>query len=80
MVRGCPPAPNTEIHLTNAWSVNAAYEHYWNQRWKTSLYGGYTKVWYDGTITNDINTHLPGAAGTLQCGVPVAGSVWPPIR
>ncbi len=71
---------NGEIHLTNAWSVNAAYEHYWNQRWRTSLYGGYTKVWYDGTITNDINGHLPGAAGTLQCGVPVAGAVWPPIN
>ena len=51
-------ATNTEIHLTNAWSVNAAYEHFWNARWRTSLYGGYTKVWYDGTITNDINTHL----------------------
>ena len=72
-------ATNTEIHLTNAWSLNAAYEHFWNSRWRTSLYGGYTKVWYDGTITNDINTHLPGAAGTLQCGVPVAGAVWPPI-
>jgi hypothetical protein len=70
---------NTEIHLTNAWSVNAAYEHFWNPRWRTSLYGGYTKVWYDGTITNDINTHLPGAAGTVHCGVTVAGAVWPPI-
>ena len=76
---GVPASANTEIHLTNAWSVNAAYEHYWNQRWKTSLYGGYTKVWYDGTITADINTHLPGAAGTTQCGAIVAGAVWPPI-
>ena len=76
---GAPLSANTEIHLTNAWSANAAYEHFWNSRWRTSLYGGYTKVWYDGQITNDINTHLPGAAGSLQCGVPVAGSVWPPV-
>src|SRR6187551_126985 len=76
---GLPVTANTEIHLTNAWSVNAGYEHFWNPRWRTSLYGGYTRVWYDAEITNDINTHLPGAAGTLRCGVPVAGSVWPPI-
>ena len=36
------------------------------QRWQTSLYGGYTKVWYDGTITNDINSHLPGSYGTFS--------------
>jgi hypothetical protein len=70
---------NTEVHLTNAWSANAAYEHFWNPRWRTSVYGGYTKVWYDGEITNTINSHLPGASGSLQCGVPVAGSVWPNI-
>jgi len=76
---GIPASANTEIHLTNAWSANAAYEHFWNQRWRTSLYGGYTKVWYDGATTNLINSHLPGAAGTTPCGVPVAGSVWPPM-
>ena len=36
------PFANSEIHLTNAWSVNAAYEHFWNPRWRTSVYGGYT--------------------------------------
>ena len=70
---------NTEIYLTNAWSVNAAFEHIWNPRWRTSLYGGYTKVWYDDEATTLINSHLPGAAGTRPCGVPVAGSVWPPV-
>ncbi|MFY9684781.1 MAG: porin [Pseudolabrys sp.] len=76
---GLPVTANTQIHLTNAWSVNAGYEHFWNPRWRTSLYGGYTRVWYDAEIKNDINTHLPGAAGSLRCGVPVAGAVWPPI-
>ena len=70
---------NTPIHLTNAWSVNAAYEHWWNPRWKTSVYGGYTKIWYDSDTTTLINSHLPGAGGSIQCGVPVAGAVWPPV-
>jgi hypothetical protein len=69
----------TDIQLTNAWSVNAGYEHFWNPRWRTSLYGGYTRVWYDQTATNIANQHLPGGAGTTPCGVPVQGSVWPPI-
>ena len=25
--------------LTTAWGVNAAYEHFWNKRWQTSVYG-----------------------------------------
>jgi hypothetical protein len=77
---GTATSANNQIHLTNAWSVNAGYEHKWNERWKSSLYGGYTKIWYDGDTVDLINTHLPGAAGTMPCGVPVAGSVWPPVN
>lgn len=72
-------AGNTPIHLTNAFSVNAGFEHLWNRHWQTSVYGGYTKVWYDSDTTTLINKHLPGPSGSIQCGVPVAGSVWPPI-
>ena len=70
---------NTPIHLTNAVSVNAGYEHFWNSQWRTSVYGGYTRVWYDSETVALINSHLPGASATLQCGVPVFGAVWPPI-
>src|SRR5262245_10940593 len=66
------------ISLTNAWSVNAAFEHFWNERWRTSLYGGYTRVWYEQQAKDIANQHLPGAAGTTPCGIPVAGAVWPP--
>jgi hypothetical protein len=31
----------TSLELTTAWNINAAYEHFWNPRWRTSLYGGY---------------------------------------
>ncbi len=71
---------NTQIHLTNAWSANAGVEHMWTPQLRTSLYGGYTRVWYDADTVKLINTHLPGASGSIQCGVPVAGSVWPPIN
>ena len=36
----------TNVELTTAWGVNAAYEHFWNPRWRTSLYGGYAAVSY----------------------------------
>src|SRR5262245_7799092 len=38
----------TSINRTTAWGVNAGYEHFWNPRWRTSLYGGYTSVSYNG--------------------------------
>jgi len=34
----------TSLELTTAWNINAAYEHFWNPQWRTSLYGGYAAV------------------------------------
>jgi hypothetical protein len=68
-----------EIELTRVWNVIAFYEHVWSPRWKTSFYGGYVQVDYSDAATNIILSHLPGAAGTTPCGVPVAGAVWPAI-
>lgn len=34
-------------NLTTTWNVNAAYEHYWNKSWQTSLYGAYAKTSYN---------------------------------
>src|SRR4029077_3921091 len=28
----------SQLSLTTAWNVNAAYEHFWNPQWRTSLY------------------------------------------
>ncbi len=41
------PTATTDLELTTAWNVNAAYEHFWNPRWRTSLYGGYAAVSYN---------------------------------
>jgi hypothetical protein len=68
-----------EIQLTRVWSINAAYQHIWNPRWRTSLYGGYVDVSYNDAAKTIINSHLPGAASSIQCGVAVANAVWPPI-
>jgi Porin subfamily len=37
----------TDLNLTTAWNVNASYEHFWNPRWRTSVYGGYAEVKYN---------------------------------
>jgi hypothetical protein len=72
----CP----SSIELTQAWSVNAAYQHIWDPQWKTSAYGSFAAINYNHTATNIINQHLPGTAGSLVCGVPVEGAVQPPLN
>jgi hypothetical protein len=37
----------SQVHLTEAWSLSAAYQHYWNAQWRTSVIGGYSRVHYD---------------------------------
>ena len=40
-----------DVQLTTAWGVNAAYEHFWNKSWQTSVYGGYVAFSYNDTAT-----------------------------
>jgi hypothetical protein len=40
-------ANTTSLQLTTAWGINAAYEHFWSPRWRTSLHGGYYAVSYN---------------------------------
>jgi hypothetical protein len=63
----------TEVELTRAWSINAAYQHIWNPKWRTSVFGGYVNIEYNDAARTLINGTLP--AGNA-CGVPgVAGGV-----
>jgi len=75
------PGDDKQIHLTTAWSINAGAEHVWNMHWRTSVYGGYTKVSYNSEATFIANTHLPTppTAPGIACGAAVLGSVWPPL-
>ena len=42
------------VDLTTAWSVNAAYEHFWTKRWQTSVYGGYLATSYNTTANANL--------------------------
>ena len=33
----CFGTTGSEIELTRAWSINAAYQHFWSTKWRTSL-------------------------------------------
>ena len=63
VIGGTGLAAATSLELTTAWNVNAAYEHFWSPRWRTSLYGGYAQVSYSGT------------AKSILCGFGTSGVV-----
>jgi hypothetical protein len=44
-------ATGTEVELTRSWSVNAAYQHIWNPKWRTSVFGGYVNIDYGSNAT-----------------------------
>jgi hypothetical protein len=52
--------PFTDVELTTVWNVGAVYEHLWSTRWRTSLYGGYSNVDYNGNATASICANAAG--------------------
>lgn len=56
----------TSVELTTVWGVNGFAQHFWNPKWRTSLYGGYVEVDYDNTAQADI------------CGTAIGGFVSAP--
>ena len=74
---GQPAAGNsTPLELTTAWSVNAAYDHFWNKQWRTSLYGGYAAVSYnDSANSMACLDELGGLLGLGAVGTGVFGSL-----
>jgi hypothetical protein len=58
---------DNKIHLTTAWSLFASYEHFWTPSLRTSLYGSYLAISYDGTARNLMcaaaNANLTGVPG-----------------
>ncbi len=57
---GCPSG--TSIELTTSWSINAGYEHLWTPALRTTFYGGYAEVDYNGTAKGIINSRTGLAA------------------
>jgi hypothetical protein len=64
----------TGVQLTTTWNVNAAYEHYWNKSWQTSLYGAYAKTTYNDTANTLLCTAF--AFGTPAAGCSMNFAVW----
>ena len=59
------PAGGSKVELTTAWSVQAAYEHFWTPSLRTSLVGAYTDVSYSGNASLQMCTNINGlASGT----------------
>jgi Porin subfamily len=48
-------ATGGEIELTRVWNVIAWYQHIWNPKWRTSIYGGYVVTDYNDAATRLIN-------------------------
>jgi hypothetical protein len=78
----------TDVELTEAWSINAGYQHNWGSagtfagKWKTSVYGGYVSISYNDNVIRLINQRFVaasfcnpgGAAPTLGTFTPLAGN------
>ena len=73
-ITGVGTTAATDLELTTAWNVNAAYEHFWNPRWRTSLYGGYAAVSY-GSNANSILCGF-GTGGVVTNGCDNDWSTW----
>ena len=57
----------TGVELTKTWGFNAAYEHFWNPAWRTSAYGGYAAVSYNGRA-NAMLCNVGGFAAGIAAG------------
>jgi hypothetical protein len=65
------------VQLTTTWGINAAYEHYWNKSWQTSLYGGYIKTSYNDTANGLICTNIGfGVGGVATAGCNMNFATW----
>jgi hypothetical protein len=53
----------SSVELTTTWGINGFYQHFWNPKWRSSLYGGY--------VETDFNSN----AKSFYCTVGGAGAV-----
>ncbi len=53
----------TNCNLTTAWTVNAAYEHYWTPQWHQSFVGVYEQVNYNNQANAILCSMIGGGNG-----------------
>ncbi|MBI5911347.1 MAG: porin [Betaproteobacteria bacterium] len=68
-----------DVQLTSAWSVGAAFEHNWNPKWKTSIYGGYTEVDYNDAATALFAAFTAGANPDFSIWQVGTRTAWAPV-
>jgi len=69
----------TGLDLTTGWNVNAAYEHFWNSQWRTSVYGGYAAVSYNTEANANlciVENAATGVGGTTAVATPGCDNDW----
>jgi hypothetical protein len=55
-----------QIQKSNAWEVDASFEHYWSPQWRSSIFGGYSHISYGSTG----DAMLFAAFGAAGAGLP----------
>jgi hypothetical protein len=66
-------AGGSSVELTTAWGINGGFQHFWNPKWRTSLYGGFTEIDYSGTAKTFICGAGAGGAVAAPAGVAMTG-------
>jgi hypothetical protein len=68
----------SSLELTTAWGVNASYEHFWNDQWKTSLYGTYDEVSFSAVANAAMCAGMSGAGAVMAgtAGNPLCNNDW----
>jgi hypothetical protein len=78
---GTVGANASDLELTSAWSVNAAYTHFWNKSWKTTLWGSYMSVMYGSNANAMLCSSIGEGTGSGTTAVAATGcdmdwSIW----
>ncbi len=63
----------SDLELTTTWAVNAAYTHFWNPAWKSTLWGSYRAVSYNSSANNMICDGQAGLGNRGTTAVAITG-------
>jgi len=76
------PVVGSSLQLTTGWSVVAGIDHHWDPHWKTSLYGTYGDISFNGTATALFNAAAACAAigPDFQHWQIGSRTVWTPVQ
>ena len=80
------PVVGSALQLTTGWSVVAGIDHHWDPHWKTSLYGTYGDISYNGAATTLFNLAICATAACAAIGPDFqfwqigSRTVWTPVQ